>query len=44
MVSGVFVVSILTEGWATVLIEVAALTGLAWFACVGVYMLMRGES
>lgn len=44
MVSGVFVVSVLTEGWATILIEVAALTGLAWFACVGIYMLMRGES
>ncbi len=44
MLSGCFIVPILTEGWATILIDVAALTGLAWFACVGVYMLMRGES
>ena len=44
MLSGCFIVSILTDGWATILIDVASLTGLAWFACVGVYMLMRGES
>lgn len=44
MLSGCFIVSILTEGWATILIDVATLTGLAWFAFVGVYMLMRGES
>jgi hypothetical protein len=44
MVSGVFVVSVLTDGWATMVVDVAALTGLAWFACVGVYMLMKGES
>ena len=44
MVSGVFVVSVLTEGWATILIDVASITGLAWFSCVGVYMLMQGES
>ena len=44
MLSGGFIVSVLTDGWATILMDVAALTGLAWFACVGVYMLMRGES
>ena len=44
MLSGGFIVSIVSEGWATVFADVAALSGLAWFACVGVYMLMRGES
>ena len=44
MLSGVFIVSIVTDGWATIFIEVASLTGLAWFACVGVYMLIRGAS
>ncbi len=44
LLSGCFIVSILTEGWATIFIDVASLTGLVWFACAGVYMLMRGES
>jgi hypothetical protein len=44
MLSGVFIVSVVTDGWATILIDVAALTGLSWFACTGVYMLIRGES
>jgi hypothetical protein len=43
-VSGVFVVSVLTEGWASMLIDVANLTGLTWFASVGVFMMMRGDS
>lgn len=44
MVAGVFVVSVLTEGWASMLMDVAALTGLAWFASVGVFMMIRGDS
>ena len=44
MLSGGFIVSIITDGWATILMQVATLTGLVWFACVGVYMLIRGES
>ena len=44
LMCGIFIVSILTEGWATLLVEVAALGGLAWFASVGVYLLMRGDS
>lgn len=44
ILSGVFIVSILTDGWAVMLIEIAALTGLAWFACVGIYMMLRGSS
>jgi len=44
MLSGVFVVSILNEGWASPIIEVAALSGLAWFLCAGVYLLIRGET
>lgn len=44
MLTGVFIASVVTDGWAIILANVASLTGLAWFACVGVYMLMRGES
>ncbi len=44
MLSGGFIVSVITHGWATIFMQVAALTGLVWFACVGVYMLIRGES
>jgi hypothetical protein len=44
MLSGVFIVSVISEGWATPLVEVAAITGMAWFTCTGVYMLLRGES
>lgn len=44
MLSGCFIVSILTDGRASVFIDVAALTGMAWFALVSVYMLIRGES
>ena len=44
ILSGVFVVSILTDGWATWLIIVASLCGLAWFVCAGFYLLLRGDS
>ena len=44
MLAGGFIVSVVTGGWATIFMEVAALTGLVWFTCVGVYMLIRGES
>jgi hypothetical protein len=44
VLSGVFVVSILEDGWATWLIDVGSLCGLAWFFCAGVYLLLRGES
>ena len=44
MLTGGFIVSVVNDGSATILADVAALTGLVWFACVGVYMLMRGES
>lgn len=39
--SAVFVVSVLSEGWASILIEFASLAGLIWFVCIGVYMLLR---
>ncbi len=42
VLTGVFIVSILNEGWAVILIEVASLTGLAWFLCAGVYMILKG--
>jgi hypothetical protein len=44
MLSGAFIVSVVSDGWATILMDVAALTGLVWFAGAGVYMLIRGES
>jgi len=44
VLSGAFVVSVLTEGRAVPLIDAATLTGLAWFASVGVFMVLRGES
>ncbi len=44
LVSVVFIVSVLTNGWATILMDIAALTGLAWFASVGIYMMMRGST
>lgn len=42
VLTGVFIVSILNDGWAVILIEVASLSGLAWFLCAGVYLLVRG--
>ena len=42
--SSVFVVSVLQGGWASVFMSVASLTGLAWFAAVGLLMLLRGDS
>lgn len=44
MLSGVYVVSVLKEGWATLPMEIAGMSGLLWFASVGVYMLMRGDT
>ena len=44
MLTGGFIVSILSDGWATIFIDVAAPSGLAWFASSGIYMLVRGES
>ena len=42
--SGVFIVSILTEGWALALIDAATLSGLAWFASIGIFMMLRGDA
>jgi hypothetical protein len=44
MFSGVFFVSVLKGGWASVFMEIATLMGLAWFAAVGFLMLLRGDS
>lgn len=44
MLSAIFVVSILKDGWAAPLIEVASMTGLAWFLCTGLYLLLRGAA
>lgn len=43
VLSGVFVVSILTNGRATLLIDIASLSGLAWFLSAGVFLLVRGD-
>jgi hypothetical protein len=44
MLTGVFVVSILSDGLATVIVEVASIAGLVWFLCAGVYLLIQGDS
>lgn len=44
MLTGGFIVSVVTGGWAIIFADAAALTGLAWFACTGLYMLIRGAS
>ena len=44
LLSGVFVVSVLKDGWAVVPMDIASLSGLAWFASAGVFLLLRGDS
>ena len=44
LLSGAFVVSVFTDGQAVVLIDVAALSGLAWFGCTAVYLLACGST
>jgi len=44
LLSATLVVTILSDGWATPVIEVASIGGLAWFLCTGVYMSWRGSS
>lgn len=44
MLSGGFVVSVVSGGSATILADLAALTSLAWILCVGIYMGARGEA
>jgi len=41
ILSSVFIISILTEGRASILIEVGSLTGMLWLVCSGYYMLRR---
>lgn len=42
LLSGVFIVSIVTGGRAAFIIEIASLSGLLWFVCAGFYLLIRG--
>lgn len=42
LLGGVFIASILDEGRAIVLIDIAAPASLLWFLCTGVYMAVRG--
>ena len=42
MVSSVFIASILNEGRASTVIDLAAPMSLLWFLCTGVYMVLRG--
>jgi hypothetical protein len=44
MLAGAFVVSVLREGWASPIIDVASVAGLVWFASVGVFLMLRGNS
>jgi hypothetical protein len=38
LLSGVFVVSVINGGWATILADIATISSLAWFLCVGIVM------
>jgi hypothetical protein len=44
MLTGVFVVSVMSDGPATVIVEAASIAGLVWFLSAGVYLLIRGDS
>ena len=44
ILSGAFVVSILNDGRATLLIDIASLSGLVWFMSAGMFLLIRGDS
>ena len=37
--SAIFIINILNDGWASILIEIGSLAGLLWFLCIGFYML-----
>ena len=39
--SSVFIISIMKDGWAVIIIEIASLTGLLWFVCTGFTMLLQ---
>jgi hypothetical protein len=43
LLSAMFIVSILNEGNATIIIEIGSITGLLWFVCVGFYMLFQRD-
>ncbi|NNE07527.1 MAG: hypothetical protein HKN20_03085 [Gemmatimonadetes bacterium] len=44
VLSSVFVVSVLSDGWAIYITDFAALGGLLWFACTSVLFIMKGNS
>lgn len=44
MLTGGFIVSVVTDGWAIIFADVATITGLVWFLSVGIYMLIKGDS
>ncbi len=44
LLAGAFTVSVLKGGWASPVMDVASLAGLAWFASAGVFMTLRGDS
>ncbi|MEM7282041.1 MAG: hypothetical protein AAF438_10485 [Pseudomonadota bacterium] len=44
LLCGAFVVSILNEGRAVWLINIASMLGLLWFASLGVYILLKGDA
>jgi len=41
LVSSMFIVSILKEGSASIIIELGSITGLLWFVCIGFNMLLQ---
>lgn len=44
IVSALFIGSVMANGWAAVVIEIATLAALFWFVTVGLFMLARGDS
>jgi hypothetical protein len=41
LLSSIFIISVLQDGWASYLIEAASLMGLLWFISIGLYMLFQ---
>lgn len=44
VLSGVLIGSVMTGGRAVLVIDIASLSGLVWFLCTGVYLILRGDT
>lgn len=43
LLTGIFIVVVIKEGWASIFADLASLSGLVWFTCTGVFMIIRGD-